>query len=287
MGEPSAEALDWAASAVGAAVTGTTPLRADGVPWMVDFADGSRAVLRRSFASDTEIAALRVAADHGIRAPRLIALGDDLMLVSAIEGTSRVPVTASESRLRALGAAAAQLHAVELAPSKDLPVRHQSVELWDFTKLRRQDGASDLLLAAEKAVASRQEPPSTQVFLHGDLWQGNTMWLDDELVAVIDWDCAGVGHPGIDLGSLRCDVAVMFGVEAADAVLDGWQEQAGRVADAMPYWDVIAGLSTPPDMTTWATTIQDQGRPDLDGATLTARRDELLRTALAQLLKTD
>ncbi|HEX4705802.1 MAG TPA: aminoglycoside phosphotransferase family protein, partial [Pseudonocardiaceae bacterium] len=246
MGEPSEQALDWASSVVGAAVTGATALREGGAPWMLAFADGGKAVLRKSWASDTEIAALRVAVEHDIRAPRLIALGDELMLVSAIAGSSRIPVTAAEHRLRALGAAAAELHAVELAPTKDLPLRHQSIELTDFTAWRRRADATPLLLAAEKAIAGRSEPPSAPVFLHGDLWQGNTMWLDDEFIAVIDWDCAGVGHPGVDLGSLRCDVAVTFGVEAADVVLEGWQERAGRAAHAMPYWDVVAALSTPP-----------------------------------------
>ena len=188
---------------------------------MLDFADGSRAVLRKSWSADTEIAALRVAAEHGVRAPRLIAVGEDLMLVSAIDGTSRVPVTATERRLRALGAATADVHLVRLSPSDQLPLRHRSIELEDFGALRERDGSSPLLLEAEHALAGLKEPTHETVLIHGDLWQGNTMWSGDEVVAILDWDCAGVGHPGVDLGSLRCDVAVMFGVEAADAVLDG------------------------------------------------------------------
>jgi hypothetical protein len=33
---------------------------------------------------------------------------------------------------------------------------------------------------------------------------------------VLDWDCAGVGPAGIDLGSLRCDAAWCHGIEAAE-----------------------------------------------------------------------
>jgi aminoglycoside phosphotransferase len=284
--EPSEQALSWAASVVGSAVTSTTPLRDGGVPWLLGFADGGRAVLRRSWAADTEVAALRVAAEHGIAAPTLLGLDGELVLVSATPGTSKAPMVPTAHRLRALGAAAAALHAVRLAPSEHLPLRHHSVPMVDFTKWRERDGTTDLLRTAEQAVADRPEPPSTPVLLHGDLWQGNTMWEHDELVAVIDWDCAGVGHPGVDLGSLRCDVALMFGIDTADAVLAGWQERIGRPADETAYWDVVACLSTPPDLTAWETTIQDQGRPDLDGPTLTARRDELLRDALDRLTRT-
>jgi aminoglycoside phosphotransferase len=285
--EPPEKALSWAASVVGCAVTSTRALRENGVPWMLGFADGSSAVLRHSWAADTEVAALRVAAEHGIAAPTLLALGEDLMLVSAIPGTSHVPEIATEHRLRTLGAATAALHAVELAPTEHLPLRHRSLEMVDFTKWRERDGTTDLLRAAEQAVSARPEPPSTPVLVHGDLWQGNTMWVRDELVAVIDWDCAGVGHPGVDLGPLRCDVAMMFGIDAADAVLAGWQERIGRPADATAYWDVVACLCTPPDLTGWESTMREQGRPDLDAPTLTARRDELLRDALDRLGRTN
>jgi len=120
-----------------------------------------------------------------------------------------------------------------------------------------------------EAIGSRLEPPHPTVLVHGDLWQGNTMWLDGSLVAIIDWDCAGVGHPGVDLGSLRCDVALFQGPEHADLVV--------------AYWDVVACLSTPPDVGEWLPNAVDQGRGDLDGPTLNARRDEFLKAALNRL----
>lgn len=58
---------------------------------------------------------------------------------------------------------------------------------------------------------------------------------------------------------------------------------AGRAVDGMAYWDVVAALSTPPDVVEWVTTIRDQGRGDLDGATLTARRDDDARHVLDQV----
>jgi aminoglycoside phosphotransferase (APT) family kinase protein len=119
--------------------------------------------------------------------------------------------------------------------------------------------------------------------VHGDLWQGNTLWTGDVLTGVLDWDCAGVGLPGIDVGSLRCDAAVTRGADAADAALAGWETAAGRTLDDVPYWDLVGGLATPPDMGWFAAANHDQGRTDLSPATMVARRDAFLRAALDRL----
>jgi aminoglycoside phosphotransferase (APT) family kinase protein len=281
MGGPSEEALNWAATTVGQPVAGSRGLREGGAPWLLRFGDGTEAVLRT--AGDTEVAALRLAAECGIPAPRLIAVGDSMMLESVVAGTSRIPVVPTPGRLASLGAVAARLHAVELTPSKDLPLRHRPIEGEDFVGWRQREGATTLLREAEDAVARLPEPSADPMLVHGDLWEGNTMWLDGELTAVVDWDCAGAGHPGVDLGSLRCEVAIAFGVDAAELVSAGWQERAGRPPADVAYWDVVAALSTPPHLISWESTVQDQGRTDLDGATMTIRRDAFLRAALDRL----
>ncbi|SDM64834.1 aminoglycoside phosphotransferase family protein [Allokutzneria albata] len=283
MGEVTAEALGWAESAVGQRVVGSRGLRQGGAPWLLRFGDGAEAVLRGGDGFDTEVAALRLAEENGIPAPRLIAVGDGLMLLSVVAGSSRIPVEPTTERLTALGAAAAGVHAVELSPRKDLPLRHRPIELADFDRWRERDGASALLLDAVDAMAELPEPESARVLVHGDLWQGNTMWVGGELTSIVDWDCAGAGHHGVDLGSLRCDVELMFGVGAAEIVSAGWRERAGRPPADVAYWDVVAALATPPDLIDWEPAIQDQGRVDLDGATLTARRDAFLWAALDRI----
>jgi aminoglycoside phosphotransferase (APT) family kinase protein len=139
----------------------------------------------------------------------------------------------------------------------------------------------------------RPRPPSTPpprpapepaVFVHGDLWQGNTLWSGDRLTGIIDWDCAGVGAPGIDLGSLRMDIAFCDGTEPADEVTAGWSEAAGRPAANIAYWDVVAALATPPGLTWFAEATAAQGRPDLTRDLMAAGHEDFLRHALAHLL---
>jgi hypothetical protein len=100
---------------------------------------------------------------------------------------------------------------------------------------------------------------------------------------VLDWDCAGVGPAGIDLGSLRCDAAWCHGAEAAGHILRGWEAEAGRPASDVPYWDAVAALASPPDMGWFPVSMAAQGRPDLTREVMLGRRDAFLDAALGQL----
>jgi aminoglycoside phosphotransferase (APT) family kinase protein len=262
--------LEWAvrAAAPGAEVAEVRGLRDGGSPWLVRLGrgGGGRGVVLRvggdrdRSALGTEVAALRLAAEHRLPAPRLLAAeldGDTpVVLVERLEGSSAIPPDRPPARLRTLGRAAAAL--------------------------RRRPPVRPLLLEAEARVAGPR-PGEADVFVYGDLWQGNALWLGDTLTGLVDWDCAGAGPPGVDLGSLRCDAAVCFGLEAADDVLAGWEELAGRPAADVAHWDVVAALSTPPDMGWFVGAIAGQGRPDLSQDVLVRRRDAFLRAALDRL----
>jgi aminoglycoside phosphotransferase (APT) family kinase protein len=284
---PDAPALDWVAGLLACTdVIAVRGLREGGTPWLLRA--GQRSVVlrtgrpeqRKQFA--TEAAALDVAAKAGIPVPALLGYdGDVLMLLEGLPGTSHIQREPDERRLRAIGAAAARIHTVDLEPSEALPMRERPIADMDWAQLRRKHGASRLLLDAEEVVAASRPAGEPVAFTHGDMWQGNTLWDGGALSAVLDWDAAGVGPAGVDLGSVRCDAAVCFGIGAVDLVLAGWEEEAGYPAANVGYWDAVAALSTPPDMGWVASTIADQGRPDLnDGPLLTARRDEFLRQAL-------
>lgn len=158
----------------------------------------------------------------------------------------------------------------------------------DFAALRRAHAPSPLFEAAELAVAqgAGTGPGGGTGLVHGDLWQGNVLLQDDTVTGFVDWDAAGAGHFGVDLGSLRCDAAVFFGERAAAEVLTGWTRASDREAPdpgVVAYWDLVAALSTPPDLAGWLPALTGQGRPELDAVTVTRRRDGFLRSALRQL----
>jgi aminoglycoside phosphotransferase (APT) family kinase protein len=239
----------------------------------------------------TEVAAMTCAARVAGVIPVAELLGYDLaeptryglVLTACVPGTSVIPAEPDPERLRALGAAAARISSVELTPAPALPVRSRPIEAEDFAGMRREQGASDLLRAAEAAVAATRPDDGRPGLVHGDLWHGNTLWDDGRLTAVLDWDCAGVGPAGIDLGSLRCDAAWCHGAEAAEHILRGWEAEAGRPASDVPYWDAVAALAAPPDMGWFPVSMALQGRPDLTREVMLERRDAFLGAALRRL----
>ncbi len=245
---PAEQVLSWAAGAVapGARITGLRGLRAGANPWLLHFDRAGRtsaAILKVGDAGSvvqrkqlgTAVAALALAEENALAAPRVIAADLDggaagaiAMLTTVLPGSSEIPRLAPPGRLRQLGAAAAGLHAVPLAPRPGLPLRTSSLPEVDFVAWRRSAGTSELLARAEQRLSAMPVPGCAPVFIHGDLWQGNTTWSDGCCTGLIDWDCAGSGSPGIDLGSLRLDAALYFGLTAVGEILDGWQQAAGR-----------------------------------------------------------
>jgi aminoglycoside phosphotransferase (APT) family kinase protein len=294
--------LAWAKRVVGtdATVVVVKGLREGGNPWLLRIVrDGrtSEVVLKTAdpdaemhFA--TEVAALRLAREHGVPAPRIVGVDDRddgtgirAVLETAVPGRSVIPTEPTSQRLRIMGATAAALYAVDAEPTAYLPRRTRPISASDFVQERRQgtDHTTPLLHTAGEYVTGLPEPPGRQVLVHGDLWQGNMLWQGDTLTGVVDWDMAGVGHNGIDLSSVRLDAALMFGPDAADEVLAGWEAATGVPAPDVAYWDAVTALNMPGDMAVFAPAIHDQGRRDLTVAVLDQRRDAFLRDALDRL----
>ena len=215
MASPDAEVLDWASAILDTKVTVLRGLRNGGSPWLLRA--GDRQVILRVARAElvaetaTEVAAMTYAARvAGATLPVAELLGYDLaertryglVLTTRVPGTSAIPPEPDPERLRALGAAAARISSVELTPAPALPVRSRPIEAEDFAAMRREQGASDMLRAAEAAVAASRPDDGRLGLVHGDLWHGNTLWDDGRLAAVLDWDCAGVGPPASTSG--RC-----------------------------------------------------------------------------------
>jgi aminoglycoside phosphotransferase len=291
---PEAAVLTWTSAILGGQITVERGLREGGSPWLIR-ARNTSAVLRVAplHARErlaTEVAALRHAAGAGLPVPEVLghddgtASGFALVLTALLPGSSRIPARPDAKRLRAIGAVAARISLVSPGPSGALPGRAGPIADFPWARLRQERGAPAILMQAEAVVASTKPQDTRTGLTHGDLWYGNTLWDDGgDLTAVLDWDAAGIGSPGIDLGSLRLDAALCYGQDAVTEVLSGWEDEAGRAAPDVPYWDTVAALATPPDMGWVAPTIADQGRPDLTGHLLADRREAFLQAALTSL----
>jgi hypothetical protein len=165
MAYPDAEVLDWASAVLDAKVMVLRGLRQGGSPWLLRA--GEREVILRVVRAEraaetaTEVAAMTCAARvAGAILPVAELLGYDLaertgyglMLIARVPGTSVIPSEPDPERLQALGAAAARISSIDLTPAPALPVRSRPIEPEDFAGMRREQGASELLRAAEAAA---------------------------------------------------------------------------------------------------------------------------------------
>ncbi len=220
----------------------------------------------------TNAAALEVAERHGLPAPRLLAA--DLSLPASVEtvlpGTSTWPAASSVELLRSAGTAMAQVHTVVIDAQPRLPFRPRPIAVDDFAHDRRigRMPSTSLLERADSRIQAIKPPAAPVRFVHGDVWPGNTIITGDRVDALIDWKTAGVGNPGVDLGELRKQAAILYDDDAPRHVQEGWERAGGARAGDVPYWDAVAALNTP---------------TELYSPRATRRRDDFLRAALAQL----
>jgi aminoglycoside phosphotransferase len=309
--EPPPAALAWALAAVGPGTTvdhvAAPPQQRPTGPWLLHLrtATGgtSRAVLHVADPADadgprrfrTVAAALRLAEQHALAAPRLLGHADDevlALLQSALDGDSRIPRNPPLDRARNFGRALAAIHAIALEPTDDLPRRRRSLETVDFDALPPPADPTDADRVDRIRRATDEHPlPPIDQLVHGDLWQGNALWTGPqrtEHLGTIDWDQAGVGHPAIDLGTTRFDAAVFHGPDHADALLLGWRDARGTddLDDpTVAVGDLLAVRCSPPDLDQWLPNFHAQGRTDLTLDEVTRRRDAFVEAALRNLDK--
>jgi Ser/Thr protein kinase RdoA (MazF antagonist) len=182
--------------APGGSLVDARGLRDGGAPWLLQVreADGSEAwAVLRVGPSDapgdirTEAAALRFAGANGLAVPMVLGMRDDadppLLLIERVRGSSDIPATRAASRLRTLGAFAARMAA--LVPPAGFERRTRAISGVDFGMLRRDAARRPLLQRAESVVGSYL-PESPDCLVHGDMWQGNSMWIGDQLQSIIE-----------------------------------------------------------------------------------------------------
>ena len=95
-----------------------------------------------------------------------------------------------------------------------------------------------------KTLATLQPWPqhNLSTLLHGDYWPGNSLWRDDKLIAVIDWEDAEWGDPLCDLAKSRSEIAWIFGIEAMNSFTRFYQSLMSLDETHLPYWDLCAAL---------------------------------------------
>jgi aminoglycoside phosphotransferase (APT) family kinase protein len=122
----------------------------------------------------------------------------------------------------------------------------------------------------------------TPVLRQDDYWAGNTLWLRNRLVAVVDWDDGALGYAGADVGYCRMDLAMMAGPEAAGPFLHAYEKAAGWRVPQLFFWDLLGAARALPDPVKWLPGYHDLGRTDITPELMRARLRTFASDALVR-----
>jgi len=86
----------------------------------------------------------------------------------------------------------------------------------------------------------RRLAPAPYRLVHLDYWSGNVLWDEGRIVAVIDWEEAALGDPGIDVAYARMDMVLLGLPDAAEVFLRAYEEATGRSVANLGFWQLVA-----------------------------------------------
>src|SRR5699024_2320006 len=93
-------------------------------------------------------------------------------------------------------------------------------------------------------IISYQEMPAPKVayrFIHRDFHPNNVLFENGNITGVVDWINACIGPLGVDVGHCRWNLAMMYGVKAADDFLEVYKANYPAFI-YHEYWDVVTLL---------------------------------------------
>ena len=176
-------------------------------------------------------------------------IGDEFFIMECLEGEAFEYVT--PDWLKALPASVPEamcaqwigaVVAVHNLPVSAMPARARSVieegQHW-LDVARGADAPAALIAVLEDLVAHPPRPSGPPCPIHGDPKHGNTLWnRQGQLMALLDWEMAGVSDPLLDLGYvLQFYDQGEAALGAAGYELPGWWSRSRTIAE----WQRMTG----------------------------------------------
>ena len=204
------------------------------------------------------------------RAPQLIAADVDgawsdgsTVVMTAMPGDSSLAEADGLVRSAQLGVTLAMTHALDVT------------KLSHFDRVLDRSGGSLVSVSGPARTAVEAAWPrlvaQPVVLTHYDFWAGNTLWKGDEIVGIIDWSGAGLGPRGFDVSWSRLDAHLLWGTQAADAVLAAYENTGGEAVRDRRAWDLLAAGHAHRDIESWAENYGALGRRDVTSTVLRSK----------------
>jgi len=241
--------------------------------------DGSsRMVLRRygptyadrgENAAAREIRTLELLQRAGVPAPAPIwissngAFDEQAMIMSFVDGAPDLAPNDPFDWAEQLAIVLARIHAIRL-DADDLDVFQPGVG----EDVRRIDEAPERVLEHPLGEALLRRRVDLQnrvvrrspVFSHTDFWPGNTMWRDDVLQAVVDWESPARGDREMDVAYCALDIRYLKMDRVADRFIQAYREKTDEALPNLAHWEAIALCRPMPDIAVWVPAWVAMGR---------------------------
>lgn len=115
-------------------------------------------------------------------------------------------------------------------------------------------------LLRRRVTLGQRSGDSEQVFSHTDYWPGNTLWSNDELRAVVDWESPSTGPREMDLAYCSFDIRYLGMDKVAERFVSAYREESDVSLDGMAHWEAVALCRPMPDIAKWVPAWNQLGR---------------------------
>jgi aminoglycoside phosphotransferase (APT) family kinase protein len=207
--------------------------------------------------SESEFRALNLAVEHGVRAPaplwidRIGLFPERAIVMSFLEGTVLLDPVDPLDWAAQLAQALAAIHGIDPVPSDDplFPIIGHDDDHSSEQAVKEHPLGMELWTKRTDAVPFLVS--EVLVYVHHDFWPGNTLWIDQQLVAVVDWEGGSIADPALDVAYCALDIRLLGMDRAADHFLDVYRETSGRPLFNLEYWNLLALCRPMPDIAQW------------------------------------
>jgi aminoglycoside phosphotransferase (APT) family kinase protein len=269
---PPEHTLRWAGESVGAGGRVTSVRRLARGGWHANHAltvvDGHgrvrRLVLRRwarpewkiedpDFTPEREAAVLELLCGAPFPVPRVVAADPDgaicdvpTLLLTRLPGHTPGLPRDMDAFLAQLAEALSAIHAVDGTARDRIPAYRRYYDPRSATPPSWSERRELWQRAIE--VASADPPNGRRCFIHRDYHPENTLWSRGRLTGIVDWTSGSWGPAAVDTAHMRWNLALTYGLDAADEFLRRHRSAASEPLDDQHYWDIVTVLDLIPEI---------------------------------------
>lgn len=192
-----------------------------------------------------EAESLRIAKESGVPSPEVIAYEEDdraygvpVVLMTKLNGRVELSPQNQRGWLKELARALAAINKVEAPEFKRKYFPYSNLADPVLPEWSRVPDVWGKVIQFVKATKQANEV----CLIHRDFHPTNVLWENGRVSGVVDWVNASRGPAGVDVGHCRVNLALLYGVDQADAFLEAYREERGAAFSYTPYWDIAAVL---------------------------------------------